>query len=44
MKGYSPTFVKQDTELNTKSNVSFIELGVKQTCPKDCDCETCKSK
>lgn len=43
MKGYTPSFKKNTTEVNSVNNQSFIELGVKQ-CNENCECETCKRK
>lgn len=46
MKGYSPTFAtKNKKELNSQTQTSFIELGVKQSKhEEDCDCEKCINK
>lgn len=45
MKGYAPNFdINPKSELNskTKQKHSFIELGVKQKCDKNCECKNCK--
>lgn len=42
MKGYSPIIEKDEIELNSKLNTSFIELGSIETKQMKCDCENCK--
>lgn len=46
MKGYSPTFsVNHKSELASKIQQSFIELGVKNTEHEDnCKCDKCIKK
>lgn len=44
MKGYSPNLnFKNTTETSSKNQLKFIELGVKQECSNNCDCEKCKT-
>lgn len=46
MKGYMPDLkVINQKELNSKTKLSFIELGVKQLkCEENCECDKCKKK
>ncbi len=40
MKGYKPNLM----ETASHSQNSFLELGIRQECKKDCKCDKCKEK